>query len=65
MLSTHEKEFWIFYPPTTTWAKYYEYMIETSSENQLESNFCGSTLMNFFSAGASLSYKDKRMLSDQ
>lgn len=43
-------------------------MIETSSENQLEPNVCGSTpvqIMNIFSAGVSLSYKDKRMLSVQ
>ena len=43
-------------------------MIETSFENHLEPNVFGSTpvqLVNIFSVGVLLSYKNKRMLSVQ
>ena len=43
-------------------------IIETSSETQLEPNVCGLKpvqLMNIFSAGVSLSLKNKRLFSVQ
>ena len=51
MLSIKDKELW-FFDTTTIWTSYVWYTKETSSENHLEPNVCGSTLvqpMDFFS----------------